>query len=224
MNARSAQLSRARPSVSEHDQRPDEQGEYEREHDALQPDATREPAHVDRQAERDEDHELGETCQRAREALDLALVREARVPENKPGDEDGEEAGAVGERVDAYSAPGENERQHRVQPFARKPKPAEQREQDERAHGSPSATPIDISTANSRTTTQKEASAWVASSTIPSMSAIPAGSLTPASPSRVVPERPPTSRRPSTENMTAGSVGATAAPTIPARIQSKPSA
>ena len=59
---------------------------------------------------------------------------------------------------------------------------------------------------------------------MPSMSAIPAGSLTPASPSRIVPERPATSRRPSTENMTAGSVGAIAAPTIPARIHSKPSA
>jgi hypothetical protein len=86
----------------------------------------------------------------------------------------------------------------------------------------PSATPIDISTANSRTTTQNDAPGWVASSIMPSISAIPAGSLTPASPSSVVPERPPISRRPSTENITAGSVGATAAPTIPARIQSNP--
>ena len=75
MNARSAQLSRARPSVSEHDERPREQREHEREHDALEPDATREPADVDRQAKRDEDHELGEARERAREALDLALVR-----------------------------------------------------------------------------------------------------------------------------------------------------
>ena len=37
---------------------------------------------------------------------------------------------------------------------------------------------------------------------------MPAGSLMPASPSRVVPERPPISRRPRTENITAGSVGA----------------
>ena len=52
---------------------------------------------------------------------------------------------------------------------------------------------------------------------------MPAGSLTPASPSSVVPERPPISRRPSTENMTAGSVGASAAPTTPASFQSMPS-
>ena len=42
----------------------------------------------------------------------------------------------------------------------------------------------------------------------------------PDSPSRIVPVRPTTSRRPSTENVTAGSVGASAAPMIPAVVQS----
>ena len=53
------------------------------------------------------------------------------------------------------------------------------------------------------------------SSSIPIISAIPTGSFAPDSPSRIVPERPPTSRRPSTENITAGSVGASAAPRMP---------
>ena len=39
---------------------------------------------------------------------------------------------------------------------------------------------------------------------------------------RIVPDRPRISRDPKTENVTAGSVGAIAAPTSPAKIQSKP--
>src|SRR2546430_10145215 len=53
------------------------------------------------------------------------------------------------------------------------------------------------------------------------MSAIPTGSFAPDSPSRMVPVRPPISRLPRTENMTAGSVGARAAPRTPAIVQSK---
>ena len=71
--------------------------------------------------------------------------------------------------------------------------------------------------------TRNVASSWVASSITPIISAMPAGSLTPASPSSVVPERPPISRPPNTENTTAGSVGASAAPTTPASFQSMPS-
>jgi hypothetical protein len=59
---------------------------------------------------------------------------------------------------------------------------------------------------------------------MPIMSAIPTGSLAPDSPSRIVPVRPATSRSPSTENMTAGSVGAIAAPSRPADVHPKPSA
>src|SRR5919197_2082 len=54
------------------------------------------------------------------------------------------------------------------------------------------------------------------------MSAIPTGSFAPDSPSRIVPVRPLISRLPSTENITAGSVGASAAPRTPAIVQSKP--
>jgi hypothetical protein len=74
----------------------------------------------------------------------------------------------------------------------------------------PIANPTDISTVNSRTTVQNVACAWVAKSIIPIMSAIPTGSFAPDSPSRIVPLCPATSRLPSTENMTAGSVGASA--------------
>ena len=54
----------------------------------------------------------------------------------------------------------------------------------------------------------------VASSIIPIISAIPTGSFAPDSPFRIVPVRPRISRPPSTENVTAGSVGASAAPSI----------
>ena len=88
---------------------------------------------------------------------------------------------------------------------------------------SPTAAPIAISTTNSRRMTNLEASSCVASSIIPIMRAMPAGSFTPASPSSVTPERPLISRWPSTENITAGSVGASAAPMTPAVIHSNPS-
>ena len=65
----------------------------------------------------------------------------------------------------------------------------------------PRTAPIPISTTNSRAITPLDASAWVASSIIPIMSAMPAGSLKPASPSRVTPERPSISFGPRTENM-----------------------
>jgi hypothetical protein len=55
------------------------------------------------------------------------------------------------------------------------------------------------------------------------ISAIATGSLAPDSPCRIVPLRPPTSRLPSTENMTAGSVGASAAPMMAAVVQSRSS-
>ena len=54
--------------------------------------------------------------------------------------------------------------------------------------------------------------------------AMPTGSFAPDSPSRMSPLRPATSRRPSTENTTAGSVGDTAVPSRAARYQSSPNA
>ena len=66
-------------------------------------------------------------------------------------------------------------------------------------------------------------SSEVANSIIPIISAMPTGSLAPDSASRIVPVRPETSRLPSTENITAGSVGAIAAPTSPEVIHENPS-
>ena len=88
----------------------------------------------------------------------------------------------------------------------------------------PTSRPTPICRAKTRTTTQNVSSACVASSINPSISAIPTGSLAPDSPSRIVSVRPSISRSPRTENMTAGSVGATAAPIRPAVIQPIPSA
>src|SRR6266540_3342122 len=76
----------------------------------------------------------------------------------------------------------------------------------------PTASPIDISSENSRTTVQNVPWLDVANSIIPIISAIPTGSFAPDSASRIVPVRPPISRLPSTENITAGSVGDDAAP------------
>ena len=55
------------------------------------------------------------------------------------------------------------------------------------------------------------------------MSAIPTGSFTPASPSRIVPLRPPISLSPRIENITAGSVGDSAAARTPESVQLKSS-
>ena len=74
------------------------------------------------------------------------------------------------------------------------------------------------------TTIENEAPSSVASSTIPIIRAMPTGSLNPDSPSRIVPERPRTSLPARTEKVTAGSVGASAAPINPDTIQERSSA
>ena len=56
---------------------------------------------------------------------------------------------------------------------------------------------------------------------MPIMSAIPTGSLKPDSPSRIVPDRPCTSFPASTENVTAGSVGDSAAPIRPETVHDR---
>ncbi len=63
----------------------------------------------------------------------------------------------------------------------------------------------------------------VAYSIIPIISTMLTGSFAPDSPSRIVPLRPPTSRFPSTENITAGSVGESAAPSSHEVVQLKSS-
>ena len=140
------------------------------------------------------------------EAPDLPLVRDVEVAERKPGDEDREEARAVGDGREPVDDPRRGERPQRVEPLAREAHVAH--EEDERAApASPTASPIVISSANSWTTPQNEPPSEVANSSIPIMSAIPTGSFTPASPSRIVPVRPRISLSPRIENMTAGSVG-----------------
>ena len=76
----------------------------------------------------------------------------------------------------------------------------------------PTPRPTPISRRNSQATSATPAEGTVASSIIPIIRAIPTGSLNPDSPSRIVAERPSTSLPASTENVTAGSVGASAAP------------
>ncbi len=78
----------------------------------------------------------------------------------------------------------------------------------------PIARPIRSESKNSRIALPTEpppVAAWI----ITSVSAIPTGSFAPDSPSRIVPVRPAISWRPITENMIAGSVGASAAPSTP---------
>ncbi len=62
----------------------------------------------------------------------------------------------------------------------------------------------------------------MANSIIPIISAIPTGSFAPDSPLRIVPVRPTISRPPRTENVTAGSVGASAAPSNPLVVHERP--
>src|SRR4051794_6171952 len=88
----------------------------------------------------------------------------------------------------------------------------------------PTAAPTAICRANSPTIW---AIAWPESPPAVSrlaISAMPTGSLAPDSPSRMVPLRPDTSRWPSTEKTTAGSVGATAVATRTEAYHSRPTA
>ena len=69
----------------------------------------------DGQAQRHEDDDLPQAGQRGVEALDVALVGRAGVPHQHPGDEDGQEPGAVGHRRDAVDEPARRQRAQRVQ-------------------------------------------------------------------------------------------------------------
>ena len=73
----------------------------------------------DRQAERDEDDDLGEAGERRVEALDLPLVRHVEIAEGQAGDEDREEARPVRDRGQAVDHAGRRERPQRVQALAR---------------------------------------------------------------------------------------------------------
>ena len=86
----------------------------------------------------------------------------------------------------------------------------------------PTAVPTAICSANSLTTCQATPPAVPCAASSAPSSAIPTGSLAPDSPSSSTPVRPAISRRPNTENTTAGSVAATAVPTSRASRQSIP--
>src|SRR6266511_1205754 len=87
----------------------------------------------------------------------------------------------------------------------------------------PAAAPTTISSANSPSPlpTACQPLAVPTASRL-AIAAMPTGSLAPDSPSTRVPVRPEISRRPSTENTTAGSVGASAVPSSRAGSQPKP--
>jgi hypothetical protein len=97
-------------------------------------------ASVQTSAEGDEHDHLGERRERRVEALDLALVREPRVPEDQPGDEHGEEAGPVRERPRAVQRAGEREREDGIEALAREAQAAEGGE-EEQAAGDPGRGP-----------------------------------------------------------------------------------
>ena len=80
--------------------------------------------------------------------------------------------------------------------------------------------PITICRQNVTPTLTKPAALTVPAASRLDIKAMPTGSFAPDSPSRMVPLRPAISRRPNTENTTAGSVGATAVATSAARYQS----
>ena len=153
-----------------------------------------------------------------------ALNGDADVADEQAGDEDGEEARAVRDGGDAVDDPG----RRRACAACRGRRSAARRAASPRASSEPAGdrrrrARSPSASANSRTTIQALPSGVLASSIIPIISAIPTGSFAPDSPCRIVPVRPPISRSPSTENITAGSVGATAAPSRPAGVQPRPS-
>ena len=126
------------------------------------------------------------------------------------------------DRGDAVDHAGGGERAQRVEPLVRQ-RDGASAEAASAAPATPDREPdghLERRTRARRSRTTRRRG--VASSIMPIISAIPTGSLAPDSPSRIVPLRPPTSRLPSTENMTAGSVGASAAPRMPAVVQQKP--
>ena len=123
---------------------------------------------------------------------------------------------------DAVDDPGAGEDAERVERRLRQGQPPEERQEQHRAaRCRPRRRPPSRRRTRAITTENDEPSS-VANSIIPIMSAIPTGSFAPDSPSRIVPERPRISRLPKTENVTAGSVGASAAPIEPGQRPVEP--
>ena len=218
-------LAKTEPRPREQDgdhERPDEEGKEEREEEPVQPDAVLvEAPKLDRQPQGDEHRDLGEARQRALEALDLDLERCTGVAEEKSGDEDSEEAGAVQDGGRAVDDPGDDQRPERIEALAGQGHTAHERKQHARSCDSDGQADRHLDAElldddpERRVVGRRELDH--ADHQGDAHRVVDAGL-----PSRIVPERPPTSRLPSTENMTAGSVGASAAPMMPAIVQLKP--
>ena len=178
-----------------------------REQQAVEPDVAAERRDRDRQPERDEDDDLGERRERLVEDLDLGLERRADVADEQAGDEDGEEARAVGDGGDAVDDPGAGERAQRVEARARQREALQRLAEQQPAGDADGEADRHLDARTRARRSRRSPSGCSASSISPIISAIPTGSLAPDSPSRIVPVRPPISRSPSTENITAGSVG-----------------
>ena len=88
---------------------------------------------VDRQAEGDEDDDLGEARERGVEALDVALVRQVGPSDDDPGDEDGDEARSVRDGGDPVDDAGRRERPQWVERRVREVDPAHRLDQQQRS-------------------------------------------------------------------------------------------
>ena len=181
-------------------------------------------AEADRQPQHRERDDLAEARQRGVEPLDLPLVRRALVAEEDAGREDGEEPRAVRDRRQPVHHERAEQHPQRVQALAGQRHPPhedQQRHAARDAHGRPDDHLLDEL---QRTPARPRPRPRRSRSAAPPCSAMPTGSFAPDSPSRRVPVRPAISRRPSTENTTAGSVGASAVPSSIAMRQSMPNA
>ena len=129
----------------------------------------------------------------------------------------------MGDGGDAVDEARQQHHRERIQRGVRQRHPSDELQQHEAGDGSLRESDAHLAQELPDDVGDAPASGIVASSTIPIISAIPTGSLNPDSPSRIVPERPSTSFPARTENVTAGSVGARAAPIRRATVQSNPS-
>ena len=177
----------------------------------------------DREPQRDESDDLGQARQGGMEPLDVGLERGGGVAQQDAGDEHGEESRPVRPPSPARTArsrpPGSA--------AGRGPRWAGAAVAARRAARTPRPTPTAAPTTICRANSPSTPAAAVSPRLDPAPSrltrrAIPTGSLAPDSPSRMTPVRPSTSQLPSTENTTAGSVGASAVPTSSATGHGRP--
>ena len=176
----------------------------------------------DRQPERDEHGDLGEDADRRQEALDLALAQHRGVAEDDSRDEDRQETRAARDGGDAVDEPRDGEHPDRVQREPRQADATEDRPREKRACDAdrePDAH-LDRELADDD---PEAAVVLLGELDHPDHQRDPDRVVHPGLALRIVPERPRISRPAKTENVTAGSVGAIAAPTSPASIQLKPS-